>query len=157
MRKISPNGSFTPGINSLPYFATKKVDTEARIMAHTRPDAARQPELPVKQKELTQLGRRQSRKPGQLKFPLLGEGTPVTTFPVIHTHKPIFDVVPVTGTAWEIVGGTFPSFVWKRATLVFVSFMSIPENDALTVEATKDIRALVGGLTDPCDTLKPGH
>src|SRR5713101_6377338 len=168
-RKISPNGILALGISSVPNLITTKVEKTARIPAHTRPDIARHTGVPLKQREPIQFGRRQSSSPAQLNVLGLMGGVPTTTFPEIHTHSPIFEVVPVTGTAKEIEDGVLPSFVWKRFTLVFVSFMSIPENVALTatathcpmktgtLEAIAEILPFVGGLEEACETLRPAH
>src|SRR2546427_5671467 len=52
-------------------------------------------------------------------------GLPLTTFPFTHAHSPTL-LLPSDAGAW-MLEGIFPSLVWKRFTLVFVSLTSRPD------------------------------
>src|SRR6266571_2775263 len=88
-RKISPKGNRAPGMMFTPIFQTKNVKNMLRKMAHSKAETFWHCVVWLEQSEKTRLGTIQSRNPEQL-VPMFGVGeAPVTTFPVIHAHRPI--------------------------------------------------------------------
>src|SRR5207249_1877146 len=78
-------------------------------------------------------------------------GPPVTTLPLIQAQSPTL-LFPSDAGLW-MLGGIFPSLVWKRFTFVFVSLTSRPDEKAERAIPTH--WPLVTGICRPENEILP--